>query len=425
VGIPRYTLMALASLACCALAIAQQPRHPVSSIGQDSSSTQSIPQVPESPSAASSSIGGWSAASNNSPGVFTDASTFDPTAGSDPRVSFSYPDTGVNSIIDTNGWPVAVPFNHYPQGMVNEDGSGIYECLLPGDFAENCFCTPPPCYFGTLTVGGVILDRRTNLRPAGIIYDPTLTTELANASDFNLETEAGFRLGFWLTHPCGLDWNLEYFNVGNFEDTFARGDVGTVNAIFFGGSFATAPTSITAEYGSDLDSLELTVRARQWRRLAPIVGFRFLQVEEEFNLLSDVSTRTGLFSTTDNELYGVQFGFQGLLYEWSRARLETTIKAGTYYNDIDIDANVSVGTAATNFTHGTNWSAFSGDARVTYVYQIGPRATFRVGYQVLWLEGIALAVNQNTDRGFAPQIQTVDISDALYQGGEIGFEISW
>jgi hypothetical protein len=340
-------------------------------------------------------------------------------------VPYDYPQTDYGSVIDTNGWPVTTQFKHYPQGIVSDEGYGIYQCLLPAYPPEECFCTPPPCYFGTLYVSGVVLDRRTNLRPATLIYDATLTTELANTSEFNMEIEAGFRLGFWLTHPSGLDWNVDYFNVGNFEDTVSREDAATVNAFFFGGSFTTPPTSLTAEYGSTLDSLEFGLRARQWPRIAPLVAIRFLQVEEEFNYLSDVTNRTGFFSTTDNELYGIQFGFQGLIYQWCYTRLETTLKAGAYYNDIDVDATVNVGGVDTTFSSSTDWAAFSGEARVTLVCQLGPKMNFRIGYHALWLDGIALAPNQNTERSFTPPTQVTDISDVLYNGGEIGFELTW
>src|SRR5690606_27340705 len=98
---------------------------------------------------------------------------------------------------------------------------------------------------------------------------------------------------------CGVDWNIEYFNVSNFADTIAREDAATMQAVFFGANFAAAPTTITAEYGSDLGSLELQLRIRQCHRFAPLFGIRFLQVDEEFNVLDDTTNRTGFFSTTD------------------------------------------------------------------------------------------------------------------------------
>ena len=434
-GIPRHAFIALTALAFHAVAFAQE--------------------LPTSPTLPTARIANWG--HSNPPGNYSYSpypstyestsrsnspypSTFDSTAGNNfgyPETPDSYPSTGFETVLDTNGWPVSLPFKYYPQGAVNDDGMGITAAMSPEERAANCFCTPPPCYFGTFYFTGLVLDRGTNLRPTGLIYDSTLTTEVANTAEFDLETEAGFRLGVWLTNPSGVDWNIEYFDVGNFSDTIFRENPAGLNAFFFGNSFptfpnVTPPTSITAEYESTLDSLEFVVRARQWPRIAPQAGFRFMQVSEHFNLLSDPVRQTGMFSNTDNDLYGFEFGFQGLIWEWCHSRLETTVRAGTYYNDIDVDYYEVIYDAATDQTTSqpitnfdTSRTAFSGDFRLTWVYQLGPRCNFRIGYQALWLDGIALAVNQNTTRQFQPPIQVIDVSHVLYQGGEIGFELSW
>ena len=457
-GIPRHAFIGLAALAFHAVAFAQLPTPApplrIANWGRLGSSTTNSATYP-TPTADSAPL----PTSDSAPVSTTNSASFPtadfatgPTAdsGDDPTADgaagakycvtgteANYPSTGIDSVFSTNGGPVSLPFKYYPQGAVNEDGTGITWSYLQACEAGACFCTPPPCYFGTFYVSGMILDRSTNLRPAGLIYDSTLTTEVANTSQFDFETEAGFRAGVWLTNPSGVDWNIEYFDVGNFSDSIVRENPAGLNAFFFGNSFpippnVAPPTSITAEYESTLDSLEFVVRVRQWRRIAPQMGFRFMQVSENFNLLNDALLRTGMLSNTDNDLYGFEFGFQGLVWEWCRSRLETTVRAGTYYNDIDVDYYEVVYDATTAQTTSQlitsfdrSWTTFSGDFRLTWVYQLGPRANFRVGYQGLWLDGIALAVNQNTTRQFRPPIQTIDISHVVYHGGEIGFELSW
>jgi hypothetical protein len=215
------------------------------------------------------------------------------------------------------------------------------------------------------------------------------------------------------------------FSVQNFQTSVNRSDAVGVTDEFFG--FANGPfPSLTAEYESNLDSIEFTVRTRQWRRVAPLLGIRFIQVDEHFNSLQDVTARTGSFSQSDNELYGLQFGFQGLIYEGSCWRLETTLKAGPYYNDIDVQATVTppAGTATTK-TLDQCTTAFAGDARVGLICQLGPRANFRIGYQALWIDGIALGPNQNNNISFTTNLQSADLSGILYQGGDLGFEVTW
>lgn len=341
-----------------------------------------------------------------------------------PGGVFSYPSTdNYNSIVDTNGWPVAMPFTYYPQGAVSEEGVGVYQCLLPADKPEDCFCTPPPCYFGTFYVEGLIFNRRSNLERTPLLLDST-ATEVLSTGDLNLSTEAGYRIGFWISHPSGIDWNVDYFNVGNFVASETITDAAGTTTNFMGVA-STVPTQ-TGQYESLLQSLECTLRVRQWRRMAPLVGARFIQIDEHFNIIQDAATRQGLFSECDNQLYGMQFGFQGLICEHHWWRLETALKVGPFYNNVALDATSNpVGGTQTRRHVGLGTTALVGDARVGLVCQLGPRVNFRIGYQAVWIDGVALGPNQNNNISFTTNVDSVDLSGVLYQGGDIGFEVSW
>jgi hypothetical protein len=268
------------------------------------------------------------------------------------------------------------------------------------------------------------LDRRSSLERNPLFFDST-TAEVFNTGDLELSMEAGVRMGFYLCDPCGIDWNLDMFSVQDFQAVATRSDAGGMSDSFFG--FTNGPfPSLTAEYESNLDSIEFNLRTRQWRRIAPIVGIRFVQVDERFNSLQDPVARTGSFSQADNELYGLQFGAQGLLCQGSCWRLESTVKAGPYYNDVDLIASVTPPAAATDSRKiDRSTTSLVGDLQVTLVCQLGPRANFWIGYRALWIDGIALGPNQTNNFSFTTNVQTVDLSGVLYQGGDIGVEFSW
>jgi hypothetical protein len=321
-------------------------------------------------------------------------------------------------------WPTAYPFKYYPQGHVPSDTPDQVSCLLSPEPSNSCFCTTPPTYFGTFFFDAIALDRRSNLEASPLILDSN-NVPVFSTADFNFQTEAGLRAGLILASPCGNDWIGEYFGIQNYEDTVTIADAAGVTDVFFG-TGAGAP-SLTAEYESSLDSLELTVRTRQTRRLAPLAGIRYIQVAENFNSLTDPITRQGRFSRTDNDLFGFQFGVQGLICERGPIRIEATVKGGPYYNDVDVDVQqIPGGQAAVVVRSVQHWhTAFVGHGRIGLVWRLGRRVNFRVGYELLWIDGIALGPNQNNNILYSTNLESVDLSSVVYQGGNLGFDLSW
>lgn len=322
-----------------------------------------------------------------------------------------------------DGWDVAYPFKYYPQGNAAVPDSVYDPSFLPGGLANECFCAPPPCYFGTFYLDALVLDRTSNIEAMDLYFN-NANVAILNTADFNLDLEGGVRFGILLPGPTGNDWIGEYFGINSFQDSITRTDVAGVTDLFFGragGPF----NSLTAVYDSKLDSLEFTIRSRQTPRLAPLAGIRYVRVDEEFSSLQDPVTRLGWLSNTDNDMYGFQFGCQALLLDAGYWRLETTAKAGPYLNDIDVDVRNNDGGALIS-RHADFWqTAFVGDLRIGFVCCLGARMNFRCGYQGLWIEGLAVAPNQNNNLSFATGLESVDVSGVAYQGGYLGLDLSW
>ena len=190
--------------------------------------------------------------------------------------------------------------------------------LLPCPSLDACFCTRPDCYFGSATIDLVALERlhRPDAHDIFYIDDPgtmalDLDNPVGNARQLDLPTKLGVRFDMIMPSDCGCDLNLNVLAVHDARVELTA-EVTNVFYSFYSGALETLEGSYTARYESDLGSIELNVRTRQGRRLAPLAGFRVLELEETFNIDSPTGS---VSSKSDNELFGSQFGVQGLLFD--------------------------------------------------------------------------------------------------------------
>jgi hypothetical protein len=281
----------------------------------------------------------------------------------------------------------------------------------------DCYMTRPPARFGTAIFDVLLLNRSgpdfANLArvPGGAI--------LTDTNDVDLPTAAGFRFQWTFESACGNDLQFAYMGSHGFHASQAVTGP-SVTGIFFNSIMVPPSTSVTTSYDSHLDSGELNLRSRKWRHVSPVVGLRVLQVHDEIrNAVPGAENQ----AWTDNELFGVQFGFEAAGLRYGPWTLEATLKAGVFYNDVDVVYHSS----NINFTHRAPQTSFVGDLNLMLRYQFTPRFSMRVGYQALWLDRVALIPDQYDEFDvFASPVQgNVDLKTVQYHGGLIGFEATW
>ena len=302
-------------------------------------------------------------------------------------------------------------------------------CASPADLAQQygtedafeplagCYLDRPEARFGT-AIFDVLLMNRTDSAFANLVRDPGGTI-LLDTNDMHMGTEAGVRFQWTCDSDCGTDLQFAYMGSHSFyESTTIVGP--DVRGVFYNTFTGNPSTSVTTTYKSDLDSGELNLRTRTWRQLAPLVGVRVLQLED---WIGHDTTTGHLDATADNELYGVQVGFEGVVFRSGRWSLEGTLKAGVYYNNLDVVGDSS----NIDFTRWFHQTSFVGDLNLVLRYQICPRIAMRVGYQALWLDNVALLPDQfdNFDVFVTPAQGSVDLSTVGYHGGFVGFEATW
>jgi hypothetical protein len=190
-------------------------------------------------------------------------------------------------------------------------------------------------------------------------------------------------------------------------------------------------TDISAQYLSSLSSFELNFKRPVTDRITLLAGFRFVDFDETmaFNATVGGAAIPPIFVRSFNDLYGFQLGSDITL--WDRGgpfRLLETGKAGIYGNWACNRADDAGERPGYVDSASTGHAAFLGEIGVAATYQITSRLTARVGYQVTWLDGVALASQQEprldpahdpTDFG-KPSVATG--GTAFYHGVVGGFD---
>lgn len=168
---------------------------------------------------------------------------------------------------------------------------------------------------------------------------------------------------------------------------------------------------------------------RHWRHW--FVGFRYLSLDEEFNIQgADVEEGTSNYNIrTHNDLYGLQIGGR---WGASRGRLgwEWTGKAGLFGNAAGQTQFV------TDFpppfllrpTIGSEDGqlAFVGELGCSLLYQLTTVWSVRGGYNLMWIEGVALAPDQLDFTNTATSGSSLTSSGGVFlHGANMGIEARW
>ncbi len=277
----------------------------------------------------------------------------------------------------------------------------------------------------TVRAGAVILDRSkpegdTIARPAGGLLT------ISAGGDFDFDWSGGVDVYVARQFGSGLGVEVRYFGVDSnagfdYEDT-GNLDIGhtTVINLF----------DVDAAYQSQLHSTEVNLRMPSSERVTWLAGFRWIELQETLNydidLLSLVNNDFNW--NTNNHMYGGQLGLDLQLWDLaSRFSINTVLKAGVYGNDADNHFRYKVN----NFSilqDGTQKGdvAFVGDIGINLSYQLTRHLAVTGGYQLLWINGVALASDQaafTLQQGDVGVITTQ--GDLFYQGALAGFVVTW
>jgi hypothetical protein len=290
------------------------------------------------------------------------------------------------------------------QSTADIAGDGSYDhCCQLIPTSKMC-----PCTYGWAEA--LIMWRDSDATNRPLVINLNTQETLISTGDLDFDTGWGLRAGFGV-RPCdGWGWEFEYLGV--FDQDAERsieladelalpGDLGLVTNNFF---FA---DEVSVRYDSQVNNAEVNrvccccccdgpccCRSVTW-----LYGFRYLNLNEDFAIVStDLQEGTSTYDIdTNNNLIGGQVGSR-IRHSRGRWSWEGTGKAGLFGNAAEQHSDAIIDFP--NFvirpgrTESAGNLAFVGDFNLSAIYQINTVWGARFGYNLIWIEGVALAPDQ-------------------------------
>jgi len=285
---------------------------------------------------------------------------------------------------------------------------------------DTCGGSCGPMWYAS--VGAVILER-DDPSPGTIGAANPAGTPFHTAQDFDFEYEAGLDVSLARRFSGGSIVEGRYFGV---DPTADHAFITPGN--FIGGGF-TGPggTLIRGHYLTKLDSTEINLRRSVGDRLSLLGGFRWIELKDEVTYNIGPAARGNY--EFNNHLYGGQIGANlnvaPAQTRWL-ANLET--KAGVYTNHSDGGINEFSGnTFIGGFNGRAERTAFVGEIGLNVGYRLTEHVVLRSGYQLLWLDQVALASDAASRSLVNPALLTNvdDTSGLFYHGATTGIDFAW
>lgn len=331
-----------------------------------------------------------------------------------------------------------------------------------GDFYSAWNDPCPSCY---VQVGALLLQREPRFTNQPIAIDPGTNATLLSTSDLNFNVDPGMQatLGWCLSEGRNLE--IDYFGLfeGTASSTRLVDEDGNMVLVSdgFGLNVFDDLDRIQVNYTSSIHSVAVNLfnccgcsnacdccdscsscdscnpcggRVVSTRSLSWFGGFRYLNVRERMDILGRRFTidgpEDGSYNLqTSNNLFGAQLGarvrrtrgrfgwdatgFAGIFANNSRQR-----QSLTEFPDFAVRPRVSSSSTDAAFVGGAN---LSGHYLLTDVWAL------RAGYNVLWIEGVALAPDQ-LDFAFAQADggTRLDNNGGMFlHGVNVGLEARW
>ncbi len=270
---------------------------------------------------------------------------------------------------------------------------------------------------------------------------------LLSAKDLQFPWSEGVRAFYGQRDPNNGGWEIGYFGVyGQSASQF----ISATPPDFIqmpqpiGSELTADGETATLKYNSVVNSAEanLFLTSTEWRNhsgawltLDWLAGFRYVGVEEQAAIdlnccVVDDTVRAVPYDVrTRNNMFGGQIGSRARL-TWQRWALEGWAKAGLLGNSqkqiqdplIDyLDYQQRPGLSSTGSEVG-----FIGDLNVSLVYRLTDVWGLRIGYNTVWITGLALAPNQfdfsNTDLSGT---RLASSGGMFLNGANLGLEARW
>jgi len=339
--------------------------------------------------------------------------------------------------------PLAWGFDPFPNYGAC-DGAPIYPDInCPGNFVAH---RPNAWYFmADFAPATVDFQNTRAIAELGINGPVVLST-----SDLQPNFDAGTRLTigrrlFGCYRLEGTYWgSFKWSDYAAVQNSSGVGGAGTLNTLLSGGLTNAAVAGldndnfVSAQNSTRMNNAELNLL--YWIDMPPggldvslLLGGRYLDIRDQFNLVaSNTAQQNRLQVNTTNPIWCLQ---TGLATDWliaTRMWINFTIKGAVCTNHVTLDNNFTTtagGASTINLTSAVqNRTTWLGDLNLTANLQMTPWLVARIGYQALFVDGVAVASdNIQTNNALLTNgpAQVNARSNAIFHGPIVGIMGNW
>lgn len=297
------------------------------------------------------------------------------------------------------------------------------------DEMDCCCCDSWTWYF---QADAIFLKRSNGTLNETIVLNETTGLPVISTGDFDFDAVVGprFTVGRAIGGCSAIelsyfglhDWSEGAVAVGS-DNLSIPGDLGLATLDFLDADV------MNVTYGSEIHNAEANL-IHGVDGIYGIAGFRYFRLEEDFNINSlDLDTGTSDYNIrTTNNLYGFQLGAK-VERQFNRVLGSVTGKAGIYGNDAsqrtfvgDFDNSTIFRDSLTSQTE----VAFVGDLVFNVSYALTDIWSIRGGYNLMWVDGVALAPSQLDFTNTPTSGTNLTSNDTLFfHGAHVGLEARW
>jgi hypothetical protein len=277
--------------------------------------------------------------------------------------------------------------------------------------------------------------RRSDAGSVTLIRNQETTEELLNANNLEFEHVAVPRLQLIRETCCCWGWDINYFGTDSWS-TFGSGG-GDVSPVLVGPGFDFGSTAhgtvFRVDYSTELHSAEFNLRRRCHECVTLVAGFRWFEVSDELVAYSTSPSVLEFYSVdADNHLYGFQIGADAtLLQPTPRFRVDSIVRVGILGNNADQSTRAPILTGVNGFVDEIRAegeeTSFMAELGLRGVVQLSPGWAVFGGYQLLWLDGLALAPEQIPVTNLTAPGSAVldDDGELFFHGATVGVELTF
>jgi hypothetical protein len=267
-------------------------------------------------------------------------------------------------------------------------------------------------------------------------------TDQLHSSDLTQGFAVGPQVGLAHHGDCGYDLEASFFEIDGWRNIGRVASGAAITPIFVapGTPFEFVQTTDHADqfmvwsYATKLYNAEFNLRWDLCSRVTMLAGFRWVNLSEELEgTLPPYRSVPFWDNTTQNNLCGFQIGEDWTLLHRGPLSINAVVKAGIFDNIATETTAVSIFQVVHRESASTNHAAFLGEIGAHCRYQLTQAFALTLGYQALWLEGVALAPGQisytlsgtSWPAGSAAALGVDCRSGAFYHGATAGLECAF